>query len=122
MQAASKGLLGYPGNNASSRHVIIFDDGKQSFSKIQTNAVSPHQRSQAMSYFTKDQAALGSNSRLNGGSEFQPPRSKRHLYSGVHEVPVFNLKISSQPILVSFRFNIFRLVNKSKIFVQAKLL
>lgn len=37
-------------------------------------------------------------------------------------MPVFNLKQSNQPILVSFRFNIFRILNKRKIFVQAKIM
>mgnify|MGYP006996200924 CR=1 FL=1 len=47
---------------------------------------------------------------------------KRNLYHGVHEVPVFNLKISSKPILLSFKFTIFRMnTNNRKIFVAAKL-
>jgi len=69
-----------------------------------------------MSYFTKEPTA---NFKL-GGKEIGP--SKRHLYQQIHEVPVFNLRVSNQPILVSFRFTVFRMANKKKIFVQAKML
>jgi hypothetical protein len=89
---------------------MIFDDGKQSFTKIQS---SNNNGPTSMSYFTKDKSAV-STMRL----EQKPFKSKnRYLYSGIHEVPVFNLKLSNQPILVRFKFNIFRIVNKNKIYL-----
>lgn len=48
---------------------------------------------------------------------------KRQLYNGIHEVPCFNLKLGDKPILMSFKFSIFRMNNnKRKIFVGAKIL
>ena len=48
---------------------------------------------------------------------------KRQLYNGVHEVPCFNLKYSDSPILLSFRFSVFRMnSSKRKIFIGAKML
>jgi hypothetical protein len=48
---------------------------------------------------------------------------KRQLYNGMHEVPCFNLKYADQPILLTFKFSVFRMNNnKRKIFVGAKML
>jgi hypothetical protein len=38
----------------------------------------------------------------------------------MHEVPVFNLRIGSQPVLLAFRFTVFRLANRKKIFISAR--
>lgn len=46
---------------------------------------------------------------------------KRQLYQGFHEVPVFNLRIGNKPVLLRFRFSVFRMNNKKKVFVSAKL-
>lgn len=41
----------------------------------------------------------------------------------MHEVPCFNLKYADQPILLTFKFSVFRINNnKRKIFVGAKML
>ena len=101
---------------------MIFDDGKQQFSKIQTNA--PFRRPNAgTTYFTKETEGNLHNTNSLHESPEQYLQRKRNLYHGVHEVPVFNLKISNKPILLSFKFNVFRMnTNQRKIFVAAKLL
>jgi len=44
------------------------------------------------------------------------------MYKGAHEIPVFNYKISSKPILLTLNFNVFRVKdNKRKIYVSAKI-
>lgn len=43
------------------------------------------------------------------------------LYTGQHEIPVFNLRVGSQPVLLAFRFKVFRLANKKKIFISARM-
>jgi hypothetical protein len=105
---------------------MIFDDGKQSFSKIQTQNFSPFKKSGAnTSYFTKDSSILGATSKSNLSSKQAEKylNRKRCLYTGVHEVPVFCLKLSSKPILASFRFTVFRMNNnQKKVFISAKLL
>jgi hypothetical protein len=76
------------------------------------------------SYFTKDSSIYaGSKSIFEKQEDFEKYLSrKRQLYHGMHEVPVFNLKLSSQPILVSFIFTVFRMNNsKRKVFVNAKM-
>ena len=77
------------------------------------------------SYFTKDSSILaGSKSLLRKPEEAEKYlHRKRQLYKGIHEVPVFNLKLSNKPILLSFSFSVFRMNNnKRKIFVSGKLL
>ena len=87
----SKHMLKTMHNNASSsRHVMIFDDGKQSFSKIETGSLSPHKMSQ--NYFQSQPSTMRIKDEARKG--------KRFLYTGVHEIPVFNLRISNQPILI----------------------
>lgn len=46
---------------------------------------------------------------------------RRVLYQGMHEIPVFNLRVGSQPVLLAFRFTVFRLANKKKIFISARM-
>lgn len=109
----------------SSRNIMIFDDGKQSFSKIQTQNFSPFKQNSGAntSYFTKDSSVLGSKAKLTGKQKEKYLNRKRILYTGIHEVPVFCLKLSSKPILASFRFTVFRMNNsQKKVFISAKLL
>ena len=106
---------------------MIFDDGKQSFSKISTTNLAPFGKGPGAntSYFTKDSNILaGSKSLLTKPEETEKYlHRKRQLYKGVHEIPVFNLKLNTKPILLSFSFSVFRMNNsKRKIFVSAKLL
>jgi len=94
--------------NSSSRQIMIFDDGKQQFSKISTNA--PFKRPNAdTTYFTKEANANQHNQASLQESPEKYLQRKRNLYHGVHEVPVFNLKISNKPVLLSFKFNVFRM-------------
>lgn len=114
----------------SSRQVMIFDDGKQSFAKIST--MGPFKQTSTMnnaktSYFTKDSGFMkrtGSNGIMEKPEEAEKYLNrKRQLYNGVHEVPCFNLKYSDSPILLSFRFSVFRMnSSKRKVFIGAKML
>lgn len=113
--------------NASSKQIMIFDDGKQSFSKVSATNLAPpfKQPVTNTSYFTKDSSILAGSKSLLGKPEETEKylHRKRQLYKGVHEVPVFNLKLSGKPLLLSFSFSVFRMNNnKRKIFVSAKLL
>jgi hypothetical protein len=79
------------------------------------------------SYFTKDSTLMkrtGSNGMMEKPEEAEKYLNrKRQLYNGVHEVPCFNLKYTDTPILLSFRFSVFRMnSSKRKIFIGAKML
>ena len=44
------------------------------------------------------------------------------MYKGAHEVPVFNYRINSKPLLLTLNFNVFRVKdNKKKIYLSAKI-
>ena len=109
---------------------MIFDDGKQSFAKISTMAPFKQSKMNGVSntsYFTKDSSLMkrtGSNGLMEKPEEAEKYLNrKRQLYNGVHEVPCFNLKYTDTPILLSFRFSVFRMNNsKRKIFIGAKML
>lgn len=45
---------------------------------------------------------------------------RRYLYEGFHQVPVFNLKYQEPPVLLKFKFIVYR--TAVKIYVEAKLL
>ena len=45
---------------------------------------------------------------------------RRYLYEGVHHVPVFNLKFQNQPVLLAFKFIVYR--TSIKIYIEAKLM
>jgi hypothetical protein len=44
---------------------------------------------------------------------------KRYLYQGIHEIPVFNLKIQDEPIMFIFKFTVYR--TAVKIYFEAML-
>ena len=45
---------------------------------------------------------------------------RRYLYEGSHKVPVFNLKIQEQPVLLGFKFIVYR--TTVKIYIEARML
>ena len=73
----------------------------------------------------------GSTSRIQAGSKSllsnpgdieKKLRNKGQMYKGTHEIPVFNYKVSSKPMLLTLNFNVFRVKdNKRKIYVSAKI-
>lgn len=82
-------------------------------------------RGASTSYFTKDSSILAGSKTIfdknNDGEKYL--NRKRQLYNGVHEVPCFNLRFADQPILLSFKFSVFRMnSSKRKIFIGAKML
>jgi hypothetical protein len=91
--------------------VLILDDGKQSFRKIQTFEQPSLYSFQRKHSFVGSQLPLQSKQRT----------SQRQLYKGVHEVPVFNLAVDEKPVLLAFKFSVFRMSNKKKVFVSAHL-
>lgn len=77
------------------------------------------------SYFTKDSSVLTGGKSVPGklGDTQKYLNRKRQLYTAIHEVPCFNLKYADAPILLSFKFSVFRMNNnKKKIFIGAILL
>ena len=50
---------------------------------------------------------------------FKDKQLKRMLYQGVHQIPVFNLKIQNEPIMHIFKFMVYR--TSAKIYFEAQL-
>ena len=44
---------------------------------------------------------------------------RRLLYEGVHEIPVFNLKLQDQPVLLQFKFTAYR--TSIKIYIEGRI-
>ena len=64
--------------------------------------------------------ALGIINKAGRKRIYKDRTHKRHLYEGMHEVPVFNLKFQDEPVLHAFKFNIYR--TAIKIYLVAKML
>ena len=65
-------------------------------------------------------SALGIINKAGRKRIFKDRTHKRHLYEGLHEIPVFNLKFQNEPVLLAFKFNVYR--TAVKIYVEAKML
>ena len=64
--------------------------------------------------------ALGIINKAGRKRVFRDRAHKRYLYEGYHEIPVFNLKFQDEPVLLAFKFTIYR--TSVKIYAEAKLL
>ena len=64
--------------------------------------------------------ALGIINKAGRKRVFKDRAHRRYLYEGLHEVPVFNLKVQDQPVIMGFKFNVYR--TAIKIYVEAKML
>ena len=63
--------------------------------------------------------ALGIMTKSGKRRNFSDRQRKRILYTGNHQIPVFNLKCQDEPALLFFKFVIYR--TAVKIYVEAKL-
>lgn len=64
--------------------------------------------------------ALGIINKAGRKRVFKDRVNRRYLYEGLHEVPVFNLKFQNEPVMLGFKFLVYR--TSVKIYVEAKLL
>ena len=64
--------------------------------------------------------ALGIINKAGRKRVFKDRANRRYLYEGLHEVPVFNLKFQNEPVMLGFKFTVYR--TSVKIYVEAKLL
>ena len=63
--------------------------------------------------------ALGIMTKSGKRRNFSDRQRKRILYTGNHQIPVFNLKFQDEPVLLYFKFVVYR--TAVKIYVEAKL-
>ena len=64
--------------------------------------------------------ALGIINKAGRKRVFKDRAHRRYLYEGLHQIPVFNLKFQNEPVLIAFKFTIYR--TSVKIYVEAKML
>lgn len=64
--------------------------------------------------------ALGIINKAGKKRVFKDRTHRRYLYEGLHEVPVFNLKHQDLPVLLGFKFTVYR--TAVKIYIEAKML
>lgn len=63
--------------------------------------------------------ALGIINKAGKKRVYRDRTHKRHLHEGIHEIPVFNLKFQNEPVMLPFKFIVYR--SNIKIYVEAKL-
>ena len=76
---------------------------------------------QARNYQVENETlqALGIINKSGKKRIYKDRNRKRHLYQGFHQIPVFNLKYQDMPVMLTFKFMVYR--TSIKIYIEAKL-
>ena len=81
--------------------MIIPDIGKSTYRREKVSVETTQRKQQEGAY---------KNDLLKGNGQ-------RFLYEGYHKVPVFNLKVSDQPVLIALAFQVYRVGHK--VYIEA---
>ena len=124
-------------NGRSASQILLIADDQKTFQKFgstnrgsmlptipfgKTSNLNSSKAATSRLYSVTQQTmhALGIINKAGKKRVFKDRAHRRYLYEGYHEVPVFNLKHQDLPVLLAFKFNVYR--TAVKIYVEAKML